>query len=50
MQDRAEELRRRSYRRFYRIIWPSQPLRIVRNIGPDLHQHALEGLRPGTIS
>ena len=30
MDDRAAELRRRSYKRLYRIIWPSQPLKIVR--------------------
>jgi hypothetical protein len=30
MDDRAEGLRRRSYRRLYRILWPRQPLRIVR--------------------
>jgi hypothetical protein len=30
MDDRAEELRRRSYRRLYWIIFPRQPLRIVR--------------------
>lgn len=30
MQDRADELRRRSYRIHYRVIWPKHPLRIVR--------------------
>jgi hypothetical protein len=29
MDDRAEELRRRSYGRPLRVIWPKQPLRIV---------------------
>ena len=30
MDARADELRRRSYQRLYRIIWPTQPLKIVR--------------------
>jgi hypothetical protein len=31
MDDRADELQRRSYRTFYRIVWPP-PIRIVRDI------------------
>jgi hypothetical protein len=30
MDDRAVELRRRSYGRLLRILWPRQPLQIVR--------------------
>jgi len=41
VDDRADELRRRSYRRLWRVIWTSQPLRIVRNFGPNLHPMAI---------